>query len=178
MEGRESSGPSPEDMNFKSPESQPAEAGKESAGQVETTNDQAKDPKRWVHSFNRPEQADKQPESKDTDQVETGQPLIELYSFDVGKYEVGQMFDNGKVRGTIEKIDPDKSAIYVRPEQVDKQVETPKPLVELLSTNVLKYKVGEIFDNGKVRGEIKIIDYSKGSIFVEEAKEGGGGNNG
>ena len=164
MEGRESSGPSPEDMNFKSPESQPgkqpADTGKENADQTETS-------KRWVHSFNRPEQADKQPESKDTGQVEaeTEKPLVELRSRDASKYTSGELFDNGQVKGVIERIDFMHNTIFVRPEKQEKPEER---LTELLSLNVAKYRVGEVFDNGNVKGVIRRIDYMKSTIAIEE----------
>ena len=138
---REFGGPSPEDMNFKSPDKQP-EKQPEDSGKVETKEEpllefQSSDATKYkvgglyndgqtsgtieridyMHDiiFVRPEKQEQPEENR-----EAGGELIELGSRDVTKYNVGEMFDNGEVKGIIRRIDYMRSTIAIE-EKHDKE---------------------------------------------------------
>ncbi|MEK9185376.1 MAG: hypothetical protein AAB863_01240 [Patescibacteria group bacterium] len=143
--GIETGGPSPEEMmNFRVPESQP-EVPQEK--QQETPKESA-------------------PEGQ--------APFVaELDSRNPDKYEIGQDFDNGEYKGKVVGIDKESGKIRVEIEnKAEDKKEEEKPLAELFSRDTSKYKTGEQFDNGTVRGTIEVIDHMNSRIFVrQEGKE-------
>ncbi|MEK7117742.1 MAG: hypothetical protein AAB861_03130, partial [Patescibacteria group bacterium] len=93
----------------------------------------------------------------------------ELDSRNPDKYEIGQDFDNGEYKGKVVGIDKESGKIRVEIENKgEDKKEEEKPLAELFSRDTSKYKTGEQFDNGVVKGTIEIIDHMNGKIFVRQ----------
>ena len=134
-------------MNFKIPESQP--------------------------EVQQEKQQEIKPESRQEalkESAEAQAPFVaELGSSDPGKYEIGQDFDNGEYKGKVVGIDKESGKIRVEIENKgEDKKEEEKPLAELFSRDTSKYKTGEQFDNGVVKGTIEIIDHMNGKIFVRQ----------
>lgn len=113
---------------------------------------------------------EKQQEAPKESAPEVQAPFVaELGSSDPSKYEIGQDFDNGEYKGKVVGIDKESGKIRVEVENKgEDKKEEEKPLVELFSRDTSKYKTGEQFDNGTVKGTIEVIDHMNSKIFVRQ----------